>query len=190
MKVIAFNASPRKDGNTHQLLTKVLEPIQKAGIETEIVQIGGKAIRGCLACNKCFEMQNKRCVVDSDMVNECIEKMIQADAIILGSPTYFANMSAELKALMDRAGYVSFANGKLFTRKVGAAVVAVRRGGGTDVMSAINKLFLMSGMIVPGSTYWNFGFGLEKGDVQNDAEGLANMQDLGQNIAWLLEKLN
>lgn len=187
MKVIAFNGSPRRDGNTYTLLNKVLEPIKQAGIDTEIVQVGGTNIRGCIACHKCIESQNKRCVINNDIANACIEKMIEADAIILGSPTYFANMSPEIKALIDRSGFVAYANGGLFKRKIGAGVIAVRRGGATFVLDSINHMFLMSQMIVPGSTYWNFGVGLEKGDVENDPEGLANMQNLGENIAWLIK---
>ena len=189
MKVIAFNGSPRKGGNTEFLLRKVLEPIGEAGIETELVQIGGKLLRGCTACNKCRENQDSRCVLKSDMVNDCIAKMIEADAILLGSPTYFAGMSTEMTALIDRAGYVAGANGGLFSRKIGAAVVANRRGGATNVMDSINHMFLMSRMIVPGSTYWNFGVGLHEGDVANDEEALRNMQDLGETIAWLLKRL-
>lgn len=190
MKVVAFNGSPRKDGNTDFLLQKVLEPIAANGIETELVHIGGRAIRGCIACYMCVEKQNKRCVIDTDIVNECIEKMCHADAIILGSPTYFADMTSEMKALIDRAGFVSYANGRLFQRKVGAAVAAVRRGGGTNVVDSMNKMFLMSRMIVPGSTYWNFGFGRDKGEVAQDEEGLANMHDLGQTIAWLVKMIH
>ena len=189
MKAVAFNGSPRKGGNTEFLLRKVLEPIGEAGIETELVQIGGKLLRGCTACNKCRENQDSRCVLKSDMVNDCIAKMIEADAILLGSPTYFAGMSTEMTALIDRAGYVAGANGGLFSRKIGAAVVANRRGGATNVMDSINHMFLMSRMIVPGSTYWNFGVGREKGDVQNDEEALRNMRDLGETIAWLLKSL-
>lgn len=189
MKVVAFNGSPRKGGNTEYLLRRVLEPISEAGIETELVQIGGKPLRGCTACNKCRENKDSRCAVKTDMVNDCIAKMIDADAIVLGSPTYFAGMTSEMTALIDRAGYVSGANGGLFARKIGAAVVANRRGGATNVMDSINHMFLMSRMIVPGSTYWNFGVGLQKGDVANDEEALRNMRDLGETIAWLLERL-
>jgi multimeric flavodoxin WrbA len=189
MKTIAFNGSPRKGGNTEFLLRKVLEPISEAGIDTELVQIGGKLVRGCLGCYKCRENKNSKCVIDTDIVNECIGKMIEADAIILGSPTYFAAMTSEMKALIDRAGFVSGSNGRLFTRKIGAAVVAQRRGGATNVVDSINHLFLISGMIVPGSTYWNFGVGRDKEDVKNDVEALANMKDLGETIAWLLKSL-
>jgi len=185
MKAVAFNGSPRKGGNTELLLRKVLEPIAEAGIETEFIQVGGVEIHGCKACMKCMERQDKRCIDDTDQLNEWLAKMIEADAIILGSPTYFADMSSEMKALIDRAGFVSVVNGRLFSRKIGAAVVAVRRGGATHVLDSMNHMFLMSRMIVPGSTYWNFGFGLKKGDAANDDEGLRNMRDLGETIAWL-----
>lgn len=188
MKVIAFNGSPRKGGNTEYLLKTVLETIAQEGIGTELVQIGGKLIHGCTACGKCIETQNKKCIIDNDIVNECIDKMVVADGIIFGSPSYFANMTTETKALLDRAGFVSFANGRLFARKIGAAVVAQRRGGAINVLDSINHMFLMSRMIVPGSTYWNFGNGLEKGEVANDAEAIENMKDLGQTIAWLIKK--
>jgi multimeric flavodoxin WrbA len=189
MKAIAINGSPRKGGNTEFLLRKVLEPIGEAGIETELIQIGGKQVRGCIACYKCMENKNSKCVIETDIVNECIGKMIASDAIILGSPTYFAGMTSEMKALIDRAGFVSFANGRLFSRKIGAAVIVNRRGGATSVMDSINHMFLMSRMIVPGSTYWNFGVGRDIGDVEKDAEALENMKDLGETIAWLVKSL-
>ena len=190
LKVIAFNGSPRKNGNTEILLNSLLKPIKDAGIETELIQIGGKAIRGCLACNKCGETKNSRCIIKTDSVNEYIAKMIKADAIIFGSPTYFAGMSSELKALIDRAGFVAYNNGSIFSRKIGAAVAVHRRGGATNVTDSINHMFLMSRMIVPGSTYWNFGVGLDKGDVEKDKEAIVNMQDLGETIAWLLKRMN
>ncbi len=190
MKAIAINGSPRSGGNTEFLLKKVLEPIKEAGIETELLQIGGKNIRGCTACYKCRENKNSRCAVTTDVANEFIAKMIEADAIILGSPTYFADMTAELKALIDRAGFVSGGNGRLFSRKIGAAVVVNRRGGAMHVMDSINHMFLMSRMIVPGSTYWNFGVGMQKGAVENDAESLVNMKDLGETIAWLVKTIH
>lgn len=190
MKVVGINGSPRKDGNTHDLINKVLDVLQSEGIETEFVQLGGKNIKGCTACYKCFEKKDKRCAVKNDICNEVIEKMIEADGIVLGSPTYFTNVSAELKALIDRSGLVAVANGGLFRHKVGAAVVAVRRGGGIHVFDSINHLFQMSQMFVVGSTYWNLGFGLEKGDVNKDTEGINNMTDLGTSMAFLLKKIN
>jgi multimeric flavodoxin WrbA len=185
MKAIAINGSPRNGGNTEILLRKVLEPLTEAGWTTEFIQLGGKPIRGCRACYQCFKTKNSRCGQKDDLFDACLEKMIQADAIILGSPTYFTDVSAEMKALLDRAGLVAVANGGLFRRKIGAAVVAVRRGGGTHAFDTINHMFLMSGAIIPGSTYWNLGFGLDKGEVKKDEEGLRNMADLGQTIAWL-----
>ena len=185
MKAVAINGSPRKGGNTEILLKKVLAPLAAAGWETEFVQIGGTDIRGCKACYHCFETKNARCGQKDVAFNPFLEKMLAADAIILGSPTYFTDVSAEMKALLDRAGLVAVANGGLFRGKIGAALVAVRRGGGTHAFDTMNHLFLMSGMIVPGSTYWNLGFGLDKGDVAKDEEAARNMEDLGQTIAWL-----
>jgi multimeric flavodoxin WrbA len=187
MYALAINGSPRRDGNTYNLLKEVLEPIAQAGWETELIQVGGKAVRGCIACYKCFENRNKRCSVDTDMLNQVMEKMVRADALILGSPTYFTDVSAELKAVIDRSGLVSQANDVLFKGKIGAAVAAVRRAGATHVFDTINHMFLMSQMIVPGSIYWNLGMGLDKGDVLNDAEGMRNMRHLGAVIAWLGE---
>jgi multimeric flavodoxin WrbA len=167
------------------MLKKVLEPLEDGGWSTEYRQIGGKPVRGCTACFKCVEKKNGRCVIDSDVVNEYLELMYAADAIILGSPTYFADVTAELKALIDRAGFVALANGGAFSGKIGAAVVAVRRGGATHVFDTINHLFLISSMIVPGSLYWNLGIGLDKGDVLGDDEAMKNMSHLGETIAWL-----
>jgi len=189
MKVVAFNGSPRKDGNCVRLIHHVFTALNAEGIETEMVQLGGNLIHGCKACYQCFERKDGRCVVAADMVNDCLAKMRQADGILFASPTYFADITPELKALIDRAGFVALANGGRFARKIGAAVVVNRRGGATNVMDSINHMFLMSRMIVPGSTYWNFGVGLEKGDVGNDAEALANMKDLGETIAWLIKRL-
>lgn len=190
MKVVAFNGSPRKEGNTAILIKYVLAELEKEGIETEIVQVGGKSIHGCTACTKCYEKRDRKCLNDKDIVNECIEKMIEADGIILASPTYFADLTPELKALIDRAGFVAKANGEIFKRKAGAAVVAVRRAGSIHVFDSINHFFTISQMIIPGSSYWNMGIGLAEGDVEKDEEGIRTMQILGQNMAWLLKKLN
>jgi multimeric flavodoxin WrbA len=189
MKVIAFNGSAQKDGNTAALINHVLVELQKEGIETELHQLAGEKIHGCMACFNCFQNKDRRCSVKNDALNECIEKMLEADGIILGSPTYFANVSSEMKALIDRAGLVAKANGDMFKRKVGAAVVAVRRAGSIHVFNSINHFFLISQMIVPGSSYWNLGIGLHKGDVKKDEEGLGTMKVLGENMAWLLKKI-
>jgi multimeric flavodoxin WrbA len=189
MKVIAFNGSARKEGNTAFLLNLVLDELKAEGIETEIYHLAGKPIQGCTACYKCFKNKNKRCAVDKDMINECIAKMTAADGILLGSPTYFADVSAGMKALIERCGMVSRANGDLFKRKVGAGVVAVRRAGSYHVFSSLNSFFLIGQMIVPGSSYWNIGRGREPGEVKNDEEGVKTMKQLGQNMAWLLKKI-
>ncbi len=185
MNAIAINGSPRPGGNTEILLKKVLEPLETAGWTTTYLRIGGKPLHGCLACMKCVEKRNKRCNLDNDPLNDYLEQMYAADAIILGSPTYFADVTPELKALIDRAGFVALANGGAFSGKIGAAVVASRRGGATHVFDTINHMFLISSMIVPGSLYWNLGMGCLKGEVLNDEEALRNMSHLGQTIAWL-----
>lgn len=187
MKVVAFNGSPRRNGNTAIMINHVLKTLKKHGIETEMVQIGGQAIRGCTACGWCGQNPVKRCAIDDDLVNECIAKMDAADGIIIGSPTYFANMTAETKALIDRAGYVSRRNGDLFQRKLGAAIVVFRRAGAINVFNAINDFFLINQMIVPGASYWNLGMGREPGDVESDDEGLQTMETLAENMAWLLK---
>ncbi|NMB78445.1 MAG: flavodoxin family protein [Methanomicrobiales archaeon] len=190
MKVVAFNGSARKDGNTAILVGTVFKELKKAKISTELVQLSGKKIRGCTACGKCFTNQDKRCAITNDILNECIEKMLEADGIILASPTYFTDVSTEMKALIDRAGFVAKANQDMFRHKVGASVVAVRRGGAIHAFDTMNHFFFISQMIVPGSSYWNIGIGLAPGDVNGDEEGLATMQTLGKNMAWLLKKIN
>ncbi len=190
MKVVAFNGSARKNGNTAILVNHVFRELEKEGIATEMIQLAGKKIHGCIACYKCFENKDQRCSVTNDVLNSCIEKMIEADGIILASPTYFANISTELKALIDRSGLTAMANGGMFKRKVGAAVVAVRRCGSIHAFNAINHFFFIGQMIVPGSSYWNMGFGKDKGDVEKDEEGLLTMKVLGENMAWLLKKIH
>ena len=189
MKVVAFNGSARKDGNTAILVYVVLNELKKAGIKTELVQLAGKKIRGCTACGKCFENQDKQCAVKGDVANDCIEKMLQADGIILASPTYFADVSTELKALIDRSGFVAKANQDMFKRKVGAGVIAVRRGGAIHAFDTINHFFFINQMIVPGSSYWNIGIGLAPGEVNGDDEGISIMTTLGANMAWLMKKI-
>ena len=189
MKVIAFNGSARRDGNTAILIRRVFSQLEAEGIETELVQLAGKTVKGCVACGRCFKNQDKRCAVTDDVANECIEKMLEADGIILGSPTYFADVTSEMKALIDRAGYVARANSDMLRRKVGAAVVAVRRAGAIHAFDSMNHFFLIGQMIVPGSAYWNVGIGRAKGDVERDEEGLKTMETLGQNMAWLLKKI-
>jgi multimeric flavodoxin WrbA len=189
MKVVAFNGSARKDGNTALLVDHVFKELQIEGIETELIQLAEKNIRGCTACGKCLETKDARCVID-DEVNGYIEKMLESHCIILASPTYFTDVSPEMKALIDRVGMVAKANGDMFKYKVGAAVVASRRAGSIHTFDTMNHFFLINQMIVPGSTYWNIGIGLEAGDVEKDVEGKQTMSNLGKNLAWLLKRIH
>jgi multimeric flavodoxin WrbA len=190
MNVLAINGSPRKNGNTDYLLKEVLSVIEKEGIKCETVRIGGKKVNGCIACMKCKKQKDGKCHIKNDLLNEVIEKMVKADAIIIGSPVYFTDVTAETKALLDVAGYSLRAAGNPLRRKIGAAVVAVRREGGIHTFDTINHFFQINEMIIPGSSYWNIGIGGDKGEVANDAEGIKTMRTLGANIAWLLKKLN
>ena len=190
MRVIAFNGSGRKDGNTALLLNTVLNELSKQGIETELIQLADRAPQGCLACYKCFENKDQKCAVTADNLNEYLAKMINADGIVLGSPVYFTDVTAGIKALIERCGMVSVANGGLLKRKVGAAVVAVRRAGAVRTFDTLNHLFLHGQMIVAGSSYWNVGIGREPGQVKEDGEGIQTMQTLGKNMAWLLKKIH
>ncbi len=190
MKVVAFCGSARKDGNTAALLKIALAELAAAGVETELVELAGKPVPGCIACYKCFERKDGRCAIDNDIINDCVVKMQEADGILLGSPTYFADMSASMKALIERCGMVSRANGDMLKRKLGASVVAVRRCGASHVFSSLNYFFLIGQMIIVGSSYWNIGIGRAPGEVLSDEEGVKTMKDLGTNMAWALEKLS
>ncbi|MCX5642751.1 MAG: flavodoxin family protein [Candidatus Omnitrophica bacterium] len=189
MKVVAFNGSARKDGNTAILIRHIFAELEKEGIETELIQFAGHRIQGCIACGKCFSAKDKRCVVTDDVVNECIGKMLEADGIILGSPTYFADCTIQIKALIERAGMVARANGDIFKRKIGASVVAVRRAGAIHAFDSMNHFFTIGQMIIVGSSYWNIGVGREIGEVEKDEEGLLTMSTLGKNMAWLIKKI-
>jgi len=187
MKVLAINGSPKSNGNTARMLREVLAVCEAAGHETELYQAGGRPVRGCMACGGCSDHIG-RCAID-DWVNEAYGKMAGADAIVLGSPTYFADLTPEIKAVIDRTGFVSRKDGMRFSRKIGAAVVPVRRAGAIHVLDSMQHFFLINDMVVPGSTYWNLSFGLQPGECENDAEGMQTLRRLGENIAWLLEKL-
>jgi multimeric flavodoxin WrbA len=188
MKVFAVNGSARKDGNTAMLIRHVFDVLGKQGIETEMIQLVGEIVRGCTVCLKCRENKDTRCAISNDIVNTCIQKMLEADAIILASPTYFSDLTPELKALIDRAGYVARGNDFMFSRKIGAAVSAVRRAGAIHVLDSINHFFFANDMIVPGSSYWALGIGRQIGEVDDDDEGIKTMIRLGENISWLLSK--
>ena len=189
MKAVAFNCSPRKEGNTYSMLKKVLEQLEAEGIETELVQVGGNLLHGCKACGACGRNKDMKCAFGADGMNDYIQKMAEADAIIIGSPTYFADMSTECKALLDRCGYTLRSNGNPLKRKVGAAVSAVRRAGGIHVIDGINHFFTINEMYVASSSYWNMSLSKDVGDFLNDAEGVKTMETLGKNMAHLMKKL-
>ena len=188
MKVLGINCSPRKGGNTEIMIKEVFKSLEEKGIKTEFFQLGGKKVNGCIACMKCKKEKDGRCHQKNDVINDCIRRMVKADAIIIGTPTYFSDLSTEAKALIDVAGYALRAAGNPLRRKAGAAVVAVRRIGAIHAFDSINHFFLINEMIIPGSSYWNIATGREKGDVLNDEEGMKTMRVLGENMAWLLEK--
>jgi multimeric flavodoxin WrbA len=190
IKVVALNGSARKGGNTAILLNHVLGELKNEGIETELVEMAGAEVHGCKACRECSIKKNRRCSQTNDMGNVYIEKMEEADGILLGSPTYVADVTPEMKALMDRACLVSKANGGMFRRKVGAGLSAVRRAGAMHTLDSLNHFFLISEMIIPGSSYWNLAVGREIGEVEKDIEGIQTMKTLGQNMAWLLKKIH
>ncbi|WP_163323831.1 flavodoxin family protein [Draconibacterium mangrovi] len=189
MKVVAFNGSPRRNGNTSLLIEETFKIFRAEGIETEVIQLGNKPVHGCTACGKCREIQDRKCHIKNDLLNLCIEKMIEADGIILGTPVYFADVSTEIKALIDVAGYVTRGNGHLLKRKVGAGVISVRRGGALPTFDTMNRFFLINQMIVPGSSYWNFAFGKNQGDVLQDEEGINTIRTLAENMSWLMKKV-
>ncbi len=189
MKVTAFSGSARKDGNTSILVKHALAELEKEGITTELVQLAGTKISGCTACYRCFSNKDRQCAIKNDPVNGYIGKILESDGIIIASPTYFADITPETKALIDRCGMVAKANGDMYRRKAGAAIVAVRRGGAIHAFDSINHFFFISQMIVPGSSYWNIGIGREIGEVERDDEGIKTMKTLGENMAWLLHKL-
>ena len=193
MKVVAFNGSPRSDGVTKKCLDIVMDELKAASIEVEYVWIGRDNIQGCIGCYNCSKNQDKQCSVKTDKLNEYLEKMLNSDGIILGSPTYFADTATRMKALIERAGLVSKVNGDLLKHKVGASVVAVRRAGATHVFSSMNYFFLINEMFVVGSSYWNLGVNPNTSDPEvfaEDKEGIKTFQNLGKNMAYLLHKLH
>jgi multimeric flavodoxin WrbA len=188
MKVLGINCSPRKGGNTEILINEVFKALQNEGIVTEFFQLGGKTVAGCIACMKCRKKKDGICHQKNIVINDCIDKMLKADGIIIGSPVYFADLTADAKALIDVAGYALRGAGNPLKRKIGAAVIAVRRAGAINAFDSINNFFLINEMIIPGSSYWNIATGREKGDVLKDEEGMKTMRVLGENMAWLLKR--
>ena len=189
MKVLGINGSPREGGNTEILIRTVFGELETAGVETELVRIGGKPLRGCVGCRRCFENRDRCCVLPDDGVNGLVEKLAEADGVVLGSPVYYTDVTAEMKAFLDRAGLVCGANGGLLRRKAGAAVLAVRRGGATHAFDTLNHWLHMMQTYLVGASYWNMGYGMKPGDVAEDQEGMENMRVLGRNMAWLLERI-
>jgi multimeric flavodoxin WrbA len=188
-RVLAINGSPRLNGNTTALINVVFEELKIAGIETEMVQIGYQSMSGCKACYACKTMKSNTCIFYDDIFNELFAKCIEADAILLASPVYVGGMTSNLKAFIDRACLVNRANDQPLKRKPGAAIVAVRRNGALETFNAINNFFTISQMLIVGSTYWNQGIGREPGEVLQDQEGIQTMKVLGQNMAWVIEKV-
>ena len=189
MKVAMFNGSARKEGNTHIMLCWLAKSLAAEGVDSEITDMSGLKLNGCTACSACFSVKNRRCSKLDDM-NGLIAKMDAADGIILASPTYFADVTAEMKALIDRAGYVGVANDYMFRRKVGASVVVARRGGAIHAFDTMNHFFQISQVFIVSSRYWNMGYGREIGEITSDKEGKLTMEILGQNMAWLLKKIH
>jgi multimeric flavodoxin WrbA len=190
MKVVALNGSARKDGNTAILINMVFDELKKEKIETELIQFAGQTINGCIACYKCFKNKDRRCAVKKDILNDLLEKVESADGILLGSPTYFSDVSSGMRSFIERAGFVGRANDYLFKHKVGASVVAVRRAGAIPAFNSMNLFLHYMQMVMPGASYWSIGIGREPGDVLKDEEGIQTMKTLGENMAWLLKKVN
>ena len=187
MKVVAFNGSPNKEGNTWHAVKMVTTELEKEGIETEIIHVGNKIIRGCTACNQCIRNKNEQCVLPGDEVNEWIQKMKQADGIILSSPVHFAAMGGTMKSFLDRAFYVTGVNNSMLRHKVGAAVVAVRRSGGLPTFDQLNNFLCYAEMLMPTSNYWNVIHGARPGEAAQDTEGVQIIGVLGRNMAWLMK---
>jgi multimeric flavodoxin WrbA len=187
MKVLAFNGSPKADGNTFHALKMVTGQLEQEGIDTQIIQVGNKAIRGCTACGQCRQNMNEQCVLPGDEVNDWIQQMKQADGLLFGSPVHFAAMSGTMKCFLDRAFYVSGVNGGLLRHKVGAAVVAVRRSGGLPAFNQLINFICYAEMLMPSSNYWNVIHGTSPGEATQDPEGMQIMQVLGKNMAWLMK---
>lgn len=187
MRVIALNGSPKEHGNTYQAIRIAADELEKESIEVEIIHVGNKLIQGCMACDTCASKKNEQCILKNDLVNEWIQKMKNADGIILGSPVHYAAISGTMKSFLDRAFYVSSVNGSMFRHKVGAAIVADRRAGGTHVFNQLNNYLTYSEMILATSNYWNVAYGTVPGEVKKDEEGMQIMRLLGQNMAWLMK---
>ncbi len=183
MKILLINGSPRKDGNTSIALSEVAKTLETEGIVTETIHVGHKAIRGCIACNKCKELG--KCAFD-DIVNEVNKKFEEADGIVIGSPVYYASPAGGLVSFLDRLFYSAHFDKSM---KVGAAVAVARRGGTTATFDVLNKYFTISNMPIAPSQYWNNVHGRMPGEAVQDAEGLQIMRQLGRNMAFLMKSI-
>jgi multimeric flavodoxin WrbA len=190
MKVVALNGSARENGNTAMLIRIVFDELEKEGIETEMIQMAGKTIHGCRACYKCFKNKDRRCSVNDDILNDIIAKMEPAEGILLGSPTYFSDVTSGMRAFIERCGFVARANQYMFKGKVGASVIAVRRAGAIPAFNSLNLFLHYMQMFMPGASYWSIGIGGSPGDVLKDDEGVQTMKTLGRNMAFLLKKIH
>ena len=187
MKILAISGSPRVGGNTDTILRIALDVLEEKGIETEFISLAGKSILTCTACTAC--RKEPRCILEDDF-DPIFQTMIESDGFIIGSPVYFSSATPELMALLDRAGYISRYNGHLFSRKVGGPIAVARRIGQNFTVAQLLMWYMINGMIVPGSSYWNIAFGRGKGDVMQDVEGIRTIRTFAENIAWLLEKIH
>lgn len=187
MKVLAFNGSPNKEGNTYHALKLVAEELEREGIEVEIIHVGNQKIRGCTACYQCVKNKDERCAMSDDNVNEWLQKMKEADGILLGSPVHYSAIAGTMKSFLDRAFYVAGVNDSMLRHKVGASVVAVRRSGGLPTFEQLNNFLNYSEMLIPTSNYWNVIHGARPGEALQDQEGVQIMRVLGKNMAWLLK---
>jgi multimeric flavodoxin WrbA len=189
MKVLGISGSPRRGGNTDLLLHSALEVLAGEGLQTEFLSSADHPVRPCMACQGCFKSESPRCIQEDPAFEGLLEKFIAADGILVGSPVYFGSATPQTMALLDRGGYVARRHASVLRRKVGAAIVVARRAGQNFTFAQLNYFFLISEMIVPGSTYWNIAFGREKGEVANDSEGMQTVKTLAANMAWLMKKL-
>jgi len=191
MKVLGISGSPRAGGNTDILVKSALDILAKEGIETDFLSLAGRPVQPCTACRGCGKGPTIRCVQDDPAFDGVIERIVEADGLLVGSPVYFGSATPQLMALLDRVGYVNRNNPvkRFLRRKVGAAIVVARRAGHNFTFAQLNYFFLLSEMIVPGSTYWNVAFGREKGEVEKDTEGMETVHNLAENMAWLLKRL-
>jgi multimeric flavodoxin WrbA len=189
MKVLGISGSPRSGGNTDILVKLALEVLEEQGVITEFISLADRPIKPCMACAGCVKSDKLGCVQEDPAFEGMVERFVESDGVLVGSPVYFGSATPQTMALLDRVGYVARSNGNFLRRKVGAAIVVARRAGQNFTFAQLNYFFLIAEMIVPGSTYWNVAFGREKGEVKNDQEGLDTVRRLAENMGWLMKKL-